>query len=190
MEENTIIQEKSKINSFVLTRSIKEHPPFYYETSKILLSEWGLPYHVSSMIVEQYIMKDYAKKVRDILVYGIEVRKNYYYMKYSNKKLNKPFVRILEPLWSNFDSVSSNCNCVMCTLNEEHEQYSPSCYVKKMIQKTLSIYYPNLPKYNKGTYEKYISYIIRKLTRGNRKLCKKNYIKIAKFVTDFGIKLY
>lgn len=157
----------------------------YHKTTKDLLVEWGLPYDVSYLIVEQYIMKAYSRKIYNILKYGITVRKNYYSMKsyFKHEELN--MIGILEPLWGFFDSISSLCTCPMCSENPEN----PSCYVKNMIYRSLSKYYINVPLYKRGTYEKYIGYITRKLTSGKRKTCKKNIIKIAKLIADFGIKL-
>jgi hypothetical protein len=157
----------------------------YHGNIKRELMNSGIPWDVSAFIVDNYLLKDYSRKVFNILRYGVSVRKNYYIMKNHFKDNEQSMNNVLEPLWVFFDMLSTGCKCPICSDDGFHS----SCYVKNIIHRSLSKYYTNVPLYKRGTYEKYIGYITRKLTKGKRKTCKKNIIKIAKLIVDFGLKL-
>jgi hypothetical protein len=157
----------------------------YHGTMKNELINWGLPWDVARTIVDEYISKEYARKIFHFLQYGISVRKNYYTMKNHFKDHEHSMNDVLEPLWDFFDMLSDGCKCPMCSDVGSHSD----CYVKNLIYRSLSKYYINVPLYKRGTYEKYIGYITRKLTKGKRKTCKKNIIKIAKLCADYGFTL-
>ena len=73
VRNTSIPSDDGLVPSFGICRSLVSNV-LYHEVNKKLLTDWGLPYEVSYMIVEQYNMKEYSLKIRRILDIENQIR--------------------------------------------------------------------------------------------------------------------
>jgi hypothetical protein len=167
---------------------------YYKRKINILETELKLPWDIANIIVSQYLIPIQIKTIYHFLEYSSLVRKNFFFLKKCFRCDTRP-IDSLENLCEWFDNISNYCTCPFCNINIENEEMNnsiilnrESCFTKRAIHKNLSKYFDCVPLYRRGSYEKYYSYIFRKL-KGSRKHAKSNILKISKLSADLGISL-
>jgi hypothetical protein len=171
-----------------ISNKIKENH-YYKNKINILYKELYLPWDISNMIVIDHIIPIPLNKITKFLKYSFKIRKNFFYLKKCIRSHTQP-IDSLENLWQWIDDISNYCTCPFCNSDQNYVNglilNRESCYTKKTIYKLLSNYFECVPLYRRGSYEKYYSYIFRKL-KGNRKHARSNILKISKLCANIGI---